>query len=767
MQTSMAAIGKAAAVAAASVTALMAAYVNLGKSAQEAAKHQGKLEAAFQSVGLSAEQATTTFQGLFRFLGETDRATEAANLLARMTQDEKGLAEWTKILQGVYSTFGDSLPIESLAEAANETAKVGLVTGTLADALNWAGVSEDAFNAQLAATNSEAEREALIRNTLNGLYMNAANIYEQNNQATLNYNQAQANLNAALADAAKYLTPMLTALTNCATVILTYAKPAFEVIAAVVIIFTEWIIAAAEAVAAFFGAFDDSKKATKDVSSSIGSVGTGINNANNGAGALTNSLDKAADAAKELKRQTMGFDELNVVGNPASTSTGTSGGASGGGAGVSIPTIEPITTDALQSLSDFTEKVKEVKEWLEPIFALAVAIGIAFLAWKIVNLASTLEIIHLLISRANKEGAAFFTTVAGKAAQKHLDELKAKAASIGGTIMIVAGAVALVWGYSDAWVNGIDWGNFAAIIAGVAAVVGGLALKFGATYAGVGALGGGIALLILGFKDLIENGASVQNILTIVAGVASALTGAYLILGARQKEVIANLAISAAAWLKEKVQMVAATAAAVAHKVATIAGTVATAAQTAAQTALNFVLNMNPIGLVVTAIAALIAIFALLWNKVDGFREFFMNTFGGLGESIKNIFVGALNMILGFAANVINGFISAINFAIGIINAIPGVEINKINLLEVPKLAKGGITTGATLATIGEAGKEAVLPLENNTEWMDKLAEKIGGRGSAPAKIILKVDGRELGYVAIDSINDITRQTGELPLVIA
>ncbi|MBQ8763144.1 MAG: hypothetical protein IJZ07_03485 [Clostridia bacterium] len=101
--------------------------------------------------------------------------------MAQLTTNEQELSQWTNICQGVYATFGASLPIEGLTEAANETAKVGQVTGGLADALNWAGISEDAFNEKLAACNTEAEREELIRETLNGIYSEAAANYEKNN----------------------------------------------------------------------------------------------------------------------------------------------------------------------------------------------------------------------------------------------------------------------------------------------------------------------------------------------------------------------------------------------------------------------------------------------------------------------------------------------------------------------------------------------------------------------------------------------------------
>ena len=116
------------------------------------------------------------------------------------------------------------------------------------------------------------------------------------------------------------------------------------------------------------------------------------------------------------------------------------------------------------------------------------------------------------------------------------------------------------------------------------------------------------------------------------------------------------------------------------------------------------------------------------------------------------------------AIRIINGFISAINFAIGIINKIPGVSINTLRYLDVPKLATGGITTGATMAMIGERGREAVLPLENNTGWMDILADRIAARNNSPSKIVLQVGEKELGWATINSINDITKQTGGLQL---
>lgn len=178
--------------------------------------NQAKLNAAFETAGASTEAAKQTYTDLYKVLGDGDVAVEAANHLAKMTTSEKELAEWTNICQGVYATFGDSLPIEGLTEAANETAKVGTVTGSLADALNWAGVSEDAFNEKLAACNDEAEREKLIRETLSGLYDEAAAKYEENTGKIMAQREAQAQLQEKLAALGDAMAPVLTAFTSFA-----------------------------------------------------------------------------------------------------------------------------------------------------------------------------------------------------------------------------------------------------------------------------------------------------------------------------------------------------------------------------------------------------------------------------------------------------------------------------------------------------------------------------------------------------------------------
>lgn len=172
---------------------------NLAESTREYREEQGKLNTAFSSAGFSSGLATEAYRSLYSVLGDSGQATEASQLLAKLADNTQQVSDWTTIATGVVGTFGDSLPVESLIEAANETAKVGTVTGTLADALNWAGISEDAFNQQLAACADETERTALITDTLNGLYGEAAGIYAENNDELIKARENQAKLQDAMA----------------------------------------------------------------------------------------------------------------------------------------------------------------------------------------------------------------------------------------------------------------------------------------------------------------------------------------------------------------------------------------------------------------------------------------------------------------------------------------------------------------------------------------------------------------------------------------
>lgn len=179
--------------------AVVLGLLKLEEETAEYRENQAKLNTAFEAAGYSAGTAESAYNSLYSVLGDSDTATESAQLLAQLATSTEDVASWGDIAAGVVGTFGDALPINSLIEASNETAKVGQVTGALADALNWVGLSEDEFNAKLAACGSEQERNALITDTLTAAYGDAAAAFKTNNAEIIAANEAQAQMDATLA----------------------------------------------------------------------------------------------------------------------------------------------------------------------------------------------------------------------------------------------------------------------------------------------------------------------------------------------------------------------------------------------------------------------------------------------------------------------------------------------------------------------------------------------------------------------------------------
>ena len=181
------------------IGSLVSSLWNLDEATEEYRVAQGKLNTAYEAAGYGAETAQQAYSAFYGILGDTDTATEASQLLAKLAENAQDVTTWTDIAAGVYGTFGDSLPIEGLIEASNETAKVGTVTGVLADALSWAGISAADFNAKLAQCSTESQRNRLIMETLAGQYDDASDAFYQNNEALVASRDAQDSLNQSLA----------------------------------------------------------------------------------------------------------------------------------------------------------------------------------------------------------------------------------------------------------------------------------------------------------------------------------------------------------------------------------------------------------------------------------------------------------------------------------------------------------------------------------------------------------------------------------------
>lgn len=214
--------------------------LELADATREYREDMAKLDTAFSVAGLSTEAAGEAYEDFYAILGESDRSVEAVNHLAELVNNEQELAKWSDICAGVTAKFGDSLPIEGLTEAANETAKVGKVTGPLADALNWAGISEDEFNKKLAACNSEQERAALITETLSKEYQAAADGYNELTAQAQDARRATSEFEETQAEMGATVEPLTTMLTQLRTNGLQLLIPVVKTVADGFMSLTEW-----------------------------------------------------------------------------------------------------------------------------------------------------------------------------------------------------------------------------------------------------------------------------------------------------------------------------------------------------------------------------------------------------------------------------------------------------------------------------------------------------------------------------------------------
>ena len=207
-------LAKAGAAVVSAFAAIGAAAIEIAESTREYRLEIGKLETAFTAAGHTTEEATETYQAFYSILGETDRAVEVSQHISKLCDSEAEMKAMTDACIGAFALFDDSLPIEGLVEAANETAKTGQLTGVLADALNWAGSSEEEFQKKLDACNTERERTSLIIAEMTDLYGEAAAEYKKTNKEIIEATKAQENLNAAMARIGKIFEPVATAWTN-------------------------------------------------------------------------------------------------------------------------------------------------------------------------------------------------------------------------------------------------------------------------------------------------------------------------------------------------------------------------------------------------------------------------------------------------------------------------------------------------------------------------------------------------------------------------
>ena len=231
-------------------------FAELSESTQEYRENMSKLYTATSAAGMDADYITQAYIQLYGVLGDETATTTTISNFEKLGVSMQDMDSLLDSATGIWAVYGDSIPLDGLAESVNETAKVGQITGTMADAINWASASndtwtnalsgnasalsafqsgvsqgmsaEDAFNEALAACGDEQERQQLIISTLNGLYADSAETYRENNASIIDAREATVNYQDAVAGVGAAMEPLQTTMTNFKTNLISGVSPALQ-----------------------------------------------------------------------------------------------------------------------------------------------------------------------------------------------------------------------------------------------------------------------------------------------------------------------------------------------------------------------------------------------------------------------------------------------------------------------------------------------------------------------------------------------------------
>ena len=468
-------------------------------------------------------------------------------------------------------------------------------------------------------------------------------------------------------------------------------------------------------------------------------------------------LEGVGSAAEDASKSMASFDEINQL-------TDNSASAAGGGAGGAASTeIAP----------DFSN-LDMAEDKLHDILGLVGAIAAGLLAWKI---------------------ASLFTNDLSK---------------IWGIALAVAGAFALVYFWLDAWNNGIDLQNFLGMLAGLAALAVGLAIAFGPIAAGIALVVGGLAMLVVGIKDVIENGFNLVNTLTIIAGMLAAGIGISLLTGSWIPLLIAG-------FLAALVALVSFTG----HGEELIQGlkniidgfgkffkgaftgdmklavegikqiwegmkqtwnAIVNSIKDAWNMFITWLQSRSPLlaSIFQTYGKFVSDVYKNIKDILKGVIDFIVGVFTGdwtkAWEGVTEIFKGIWNNIVAIIEAAINFIIDGINLLISALNTIHfeipdwvpiiggksfGISIPLVSQVELPRLAEGAVIppNREFMAVLGDqkSGTNIETPLDTMVQAFKQAMNESGGRSQT---IILQLNGREFARAVYKANNEETQRVG-------
>lgn len=696
---------------------LIGSLLDLSEATEEYRTMQAKLEGSSNSFGYSLDFTKSKYEEFYKYLGDDQMATNAVTNLLGIGTSTDSLSKIAEGATAAWATYGDSIPIESLTESINETITCGKVTGTFADTINWckdANVNlksaldgnktaqkaytkalkegesvEDAFNAALEKVTDEQERADIVARFLNDTYGDTKTTFDEVNESILDTNESELELKDTQADLGDTMSPVNNALTDMKNKALQAITPLVKKLAQGFMDLYNWI--------------QKNPTAMKIITAIVVSLAAAFTVL---AGALAiqgiiNGVSKA-----------MAFLNTTMLANPIV---------------LIVAAIAALVAGLIYLWNncegfrnffiEMWEKIKQAfqsfVDWISP--AIETIKGFFTSLWEKIkeiwsSISASLQPLVNSISGAFQECWELIKVI-WNYVEPYFTKIWENIKRVFSVVQTVLStyfknawdAIKLVWSVVVSYFKTI-WENIKIVFSVVKTFFSGM---FSAAWTAIKAVWNGV----VGYFAAIWN--SIKNIFSVVKNV---LTGNWQGAWNGIKKIVGT-------WVNYFKSIW--------NSIKNVFGSVKSwfsSTFSSAWTAVRKVFSNWG------------SFFSGLWSKIK-------NTFSKIGTNIASAIGGSvkagINGVISMIQNTINSGIGMINGAIGLINKIPGVSIGKFNKVSLPRLAEGGVVNRPTIAEIGENGKEAIIPLEKNTEWIDRLAQRLNHTNVSMAEynaLLIKFD---------------------------
>ena len=716
----------------------LGSLLELSEATEEYRTMQAKLEGSSKTFGYSVDFANEKYKEFYKYLGDDQASTNAITNLMGIGTSTESISKLAEGATAVWASYGDSIPIEGLTEAINETITVGKVTGGMADTINWAkdanvnltkalggnkdaqraytnarkeGLSvEDAFNEALAKITDTQERADVVARFLNSTYGESKESYDELNKSVTDANEAELALKDTQADIGETLAPVNNALTEMKNKALQAITPLVTKLADAFMDLYKWL--------------QENPTVMKILTAVVIALATAFTVL---AGAL------AIQGIISGVTKAIAFLNTTILANPIVLLISAIAGLVAGFIylwnnceafrNFWINLWETIKTAFSNFISWISPAIESIKNFFISLWEKIKEI------WS--NISASLQPLIDSIIGAFKEGWELIKLI-WSAVSPYFKGIWEAIKAVFSVVKTILGAyfknawemIKLIWSVAVSYFKTI-WENIKLVFSVVKTWFSGM---FKTAWEAIKAIWNGVTGYFKAIWDTIKGIFSVvRNVLT--GNFKGAWDGIKGIVGtwvSYFKNVwssIKNVFSAVKSWFSSTFS--------------------------SAWTAIKGVFSNWG------------SFFSGLWSKIK-------NTFSNIGTNIANAISGAvksgINGVISMIQGTINSGINVINGAIGLINKIPGVEIGKIKKLSLPRLARGGIVDSPTVAQIGEDGREAIIPLEKNTGWLREVARELNDHLSGPSntEVLSKLDGIYERLGRLQMVTDTGALVGEM-----